>query len=283
MTPNEVPLTNRDPFYETQSIAVPEAFEEFFTHFYYAANHTPYPVHKKLIPSFQTILVFNLGSKISISFDQNPSFDAPHNLIVGPIKKTIDYSLSPGAEMLVANFKWDAFYRFFGQSLKSFNEFIIEPDDLVKEQCFADVWIRLKEAPSLAEKIDLLLNFSLPYLRERKSNVAQVLAQNEANGAINTVKKIAAESGYSERNIQLNYQKYLGFSDKELNRYQRFKKAVELLSKANATSQPIDWLEIVAQCGYYDQSQLIHDFNHFIKMSPTHYLKLQEDLCMTAL
>lgn len=172
MTPNEVPLTNKDSFYETQSIAVPERFEEFFTHFYYAANHTPYPVHKKLIPSFQTILVFNLGSKISISFDQTSSFDAPNSLILGPIKKTIDYTLSPGAEMLVANFKWDAFYRFFGQSLKSFNEFIHQPDDLVKEQCFADVWIQLKKAQSLSEKVNLLLDFSLPYLRERESNVA---------------------------------------------------------------------------------------------------------------
>ncbi len=283
MTPNEEPSANNTAFYETQSIAVPEAFEAFFTHFYYAANHSPYPVHKKLIPSFQTILVFNLGSKISISFDQTPSFDAPNSLILGPIKKTIDYSLSPGAEMLVANFKWDAFYRFFGQSLKSFNEFILQPDDLVKEQCFANVWVRLKEAPSLTEKVTLLLDFSLPYLRERESNVAQILAQNDANGTIKTVKKIAAESGYSARNIQLNYQKYLGFSDKELNRYQRFKKAIEFLSNTHSTSHPIDWLEIVTQCGYYDQSQLIHDFNHFIKMSPTHYLKLQEDLCMTAL
>lgn len=279
MEMNEEIDINITPFYETQSIAIPEPFQDFFSHFYYAANHTVHSIHKKLIPSFQTILVFNLGNKISFAFENDTYFDAPNSLILGPIKKSIEYTLSPGAEMLVANFKWDAFYRFFGQSLKSYKEFIKQPDDLVKEACFQDLWLQLRKAETLQKKVKLLLDFSLPYLRERELGSARIINGNEPD----SVKKIAAESGYSERNVQLNYQKYLGFSDKELNRYQRFKKAVECLTLFNGKPESVDWLDIVTQCGYYDQSHLIHDFNFFIHLSPSRYLKLQEDICMSAL
>lgn len=274
---------NQSSLYQTQRLSVPEEFQEFFTHFYYAANRSDNPVHKKLVPSFQTILVFNLGTRISLAFGNEPIFTAPNSLILGPIKKPVAYTLSPGAEMLVANFKWDAFYRFFGQSLKSYKEFIVQPDDLAKEACFAEVWHQLKKAETLPKKVALLLEFSLPYLRERERGSALIIDRNETFGTSNTVKKIAAESGYSERSIQLNYQKYLGFTDKELNRYRRFKKAVEVISAYSGNNTPIDWLDIAVHCGYYDQSHLIHDFQYFIHLSPSHYLKLQDDLCMASL
>ncbi|MFZ0596955.1 MAG: AraC family transcriptional regulator [Flavobacterium sp.] len=32
------------------------------------------------------------------------------------------------------------------------------------------------------------------------------------------------------------------------------------------------------QCGYYDQSQLIHDFKYYMNISPTKFLKFQNDI-----
>lgn len=276
-------VADNSSFFETKSLAVPEAFDGVFSHFYYAANRTGSPIRKTLVPFFQTILVFNLGHKISLFIENNPAFDAPNSLILGPIKKSIEYTLFPGAEMLVVNFKWDAFYRFFGKSLKLYKDFIIVPDDLVKEACFSELWLQLKNTKTLIDKVNLVLDFSLPYLKERETASSQIIDQSGTINNINTVKQIAAQSGYSQRTIQLNYQKYLGFSDKEISRFQRFKNAIELLSTFNGNSETIDWLEIVTQFGYYDQSHLIHDFNYFIGISPTHYLKLQSDMCMATL
>jgi AraC-like DNA-binding protein len=41
----------------------------------------------------------------------------------------------------------------------------------------------------------------------------------------------------------------------------------------------MDWFEVINECGYYDQSQLIHDFKHYINLSPAKYLKFQQDIC----
>ena len=274
------PDTNEPTEYISVSVKVPEEFGDLFTHFYYAANHGREPVHKKLVPMFRTIMVFNLGSRINGAFEDELPFDLPDSLIIGPLKKSLQYTLHPGAEMLVANFKWDAFYRFFGQSLQSFSTFIAEPRALTGDECFTPLWLKLKGTPTLEDKVKHLLDFSLPYLRAREEASARIIGLNVATDTFNPVKKIAAESGYSERSVQLSYKKHLGFSDKEVTRYQRFMKAVELLM--SSTEIKTDWFEIAESCGYYDQSHMIHDFKHYLHLSPTQFLKLQENMCVSA-
>ncbi|HEY0298211.1 MAG TPA: AraC family transcriptional regulator [Arachidicoccus sp.] len=46
-----------------------------------------------------------------------------------------------------------------------------------------------------------------------------------------------------------------------------------------SNAKKIDWFDIISECGYYDQSQLIHDFKHYINLSPVKYLSFQQDIC----
>ena len=71
----------------------------------------------------------------------------------------------------------------------------------------------------------------------------------------------------------------MSYSAKEYNRYERFIKAIALIQNIAYTNSKIDWFEIVAECAYYDQSQLINDFKHYINLSPTKYLKFHQDIC----
>jgi hypothetical protein len=89
--------------YQSFRIAVPPAFEEVFTHFYYAANTSGEAVSKTLLPSFQTIMVFSFGAPASFITQQNEEVTIDKCLVVGPIKKAFDYTLLPNAEILVAN------------------------------------------------------------------------------------------------------------------------------------------------------------------------------------
>lgn len=40
-----------------------------------------------------------------------------------------------------------------------------------------------------------------------------------------------------------------------------------------------DWFTIINYCGYHDQSHLIKDFKHYLNLSPTKYLSIQQDIC----
>lgn len=256
-------------------IAVPSAFKTVFSHFYFAENKTEYPITKTLLPSFQTILVFNFGTKSVLKSNQNTILEVEKCIVLGPIKQAFEYTLQPNSEILVANFKEDAFYRFFGNAL--FDTLPIHPDALIQENCFSLLWEELKKIPDTTERVGYILDFCKPYLREQSEITTLLNDFKEEN--LNPIKAIASKVNQTERNIQLNQKKVFGYSIKEVNRYERFLKAVSEIEKNIENQSKTDWLSIVEECGYYDQSQLIHDFKFYMNISPTKFLKFQRDIC----
>ncbi len=266
------------PLYTSQRIAVPAAFRDIFSHFYTAQNQSTQSVCKTLLPSFQAVLIFSFGKKAIYTSRQGIHLTIDKCLLLGPVKQPIDYTLPAGAEMLAANFQDDAFYRFFGSAML-FDQLPIHPDKLLNENCFTDLWHTLKQIPSSTERIERILSFSQPYLKKKDAIIEQLADYQKNEPGLSSIKMVAQKNHQSERNIQLKHKMQLGYSDKERNRYQRFLKAIELLENRTDDATKVDWFEIINLCGYYDQSQLIHDFKHYLNLSPTKYLKFQQDIC----
>lgn len=273
---------SRSTGYITGHIPVPEEWDQVFDPFYYALNHQDEPVRKRLSPSFQTILVFNFGPPALFYPTEDQPLFVEKSMVIGPLKLSHEYVLAPGTKILVANFKLDAFYRFFGKHLRSYADFIKHPDELLGEHCFSDLWQELKQLPGMQQRVDRILDFSAAYIGERDKGSEDIVVGSDADSMISPIKEIAEKKGQSERTIQLKYKKYLGYSAKEINRYQRYKKALTWLQEQAGKGNNIDWFEMIHEFGYYDQSHLIHDFNHFLGISPAQYLKLQEDICIAA-
>lgn len=202
------------PGYNSFTIPVPEEFKEVFSHFYYAQNKTPEVVRKTLLPSYQTILLFSFGAKGEI-ISKNIKIEVDKCLIIGPIKQAFDYTLPVGSEILVANFKGDAFYRFFGSVILL--GLPVNPDELVDENCFTNLWHELKNMNEVGERVHIILEFCKPYLRKRNTISAHLT--NFKDETRSAIRSIAKEVCQSERNVQLSHKKYLGYSAKEINRY----------------------------------------------------------------
>lgn len=262
--------------YTNFRITIPTEFEEVFTHFYFAENKSNKSVTKTLLPSYQTILIFSFGEKPILTSKQLTRIEVDKYLMIGPIRHAFDYSLPPNAEILVVNFKDDAFYRFFGNTPIA-EHIPMNPEDLVNDDCFSVLWYELNKMSDSNERVDHILKFCKLYLGNR-NEIALQLA-NFKEQSLNSIKSVARQNSQTERNIQLNQKKHFGYSAKEHNRYERFLKTVELLQSLASSTSKIDWFEIVATCGYYDQSQLIKDFKHYLNLSPTNYLKFQQDIC----
>lgn len=262
--------------YRNQRISIPEEFEEVFSHFYFAENKSAHTITKTLLPSYQIILVFCFGANAVLYSSDSSQLKVDKCLVLGPVKKAFDYSLPPHSRILVANLKDDAFYRFFG-TVSLAERLPLNPDSLLEENCFTALWNELNKIEDPTNQVNYVLAFCKPYLGQRNTITKQLI--NLKGAALNPIKELAENENQSERAIQLIHKKHLGYSAKEINRYVRFIKAVEMIEKTASKATKKDWFEIIDECGYYDQSQLIHDFKYYLNLSPTKYLKFQQDIC----
>ncbi|WP_312482712.1 helix-turn-helix domain-containing protein [Sphingobacterium multivorum] len=262
--------------YRSYRLSIASEFETVFSHFYFAENNSATALTKTLLPSFQTIMVFNFGTIVRLVSDAKNEIEVDKCIVLGPLKSAFEYTLLPGSQILVVNFKGDAFYRFFGKAFLS-QHLPINPDEVISENCFSYLWHQLNGMTSVSDRVNCILDFCRPYLKSQHSTAA--LLANFKDSTRNPVKTIAEETGQTERNVQLTQKKHFGYSSKELSRYQRFVKAIELIQHVLLSSKKVDWFEIIAECGYYDQSQLIRDFKHFINLSPRNFVRFQHDIC----
>lgn len=194
-------------------IAAPAAFEDVVTHFYIARNNTKQALTKTLLPSYQTILVFSFGSAVSLLTQQQTHISMEKCLVLGPIKQAFNYTLPAGAEILVVNFKADAFYRFFGPVVLR-NHLATDPNDLLPENCFTDLWHDLKKLQTPEQRVDRILSFSLPYLKNRDAVSERLATINDA--FLNPIKTVAREQEQSERAVQLKQKNTLVTAQKNL-------------------------------------------------------------------
>ena len=257
-------------------LPVPLGYEDVFSHFYFARNPEDQPKSQSLLPSFQQIMVFILTGGVIIKDPFNEAVQLNHAVILGPVKKVLEYTLLPKTQMLVINFKPGSFYRFFG-SIHDTHSTHLDPDTLTLENCFTDLLESLRRLLSPEEMIAEILKFSKPYLREKSDILKQFVKSSDS--FISPIKNIAAAKEQTVRSIQRQHKKMLGYSAKELLRFERFIKAIQMLEAIAQKAVKEDWFQIIDSCGYYDQSQLIHDFKYFLALTPKEYLRVQRHIC----
>ncbi|MET4082676.1 AraC-like DNA-binding protein [Pedobacter sp. UYP30] len=262
--------------YKDFRIPVPTSFQEIFSHFYYAENQSDEIITHTSMPSYQTILVFNFKNRVLLHSSKNTQIKIEKCLVFGPVRNAFKYSMPKNSELLVVTFKDDGFYRFFGNASAA-KKIPVNPDDLLEENCFTSLWKELDKINDVQDRINVLLEFCRPFLDPQNQIIEQL--NNFSNDNVSAIKAVAQDNDRTERSIQMKHKKLLGYSEKEIKRYERFIKAIELIQKTAAKASKIDWFEVIETCGYYDQSQLIHDFTYYINLSPTKYLKFQQDIC----
>jgi AraC-like DNA-binding protein len=87
------------------------------------------------------------------------------------------------------------------------------------------------------------------------------------------IRDVARDAGLSQRRFSQLFTREVGMSPKLFYRVQRFRQALETVRHA---AEP-NWAQVAVDCGYYDQSHLIHDFRFFSNLSPTEYVRRRSE------
>jgi transcriptional regulator GlxA family with amidase domain len=79
---------------------------------------------------------------------------------------------------------------------------------------------------------------------------------------------LAAQLRVSRQHMAAQFRAKVGLSPKLYARIARFRRATDVLREARSP----DFAQLALECGYFDQSHLIHDFQEFSGSAPERFL-----------
>jgi AraC-like DNA-binding protein len=146
-----------------------------------------------------------------------------------------------------------------------------------------EIWEALHSLPGPEERVAMLKAYLMQAVNKMDPG-AEPLLKNAGtfyDPSLSPSKVMAEKARISERAIQMRFKKYVGYSSKELLRFLRFKRVVAYLTAQNG--KEVDWLDVVVQFGYHDQSHLIRDFKYYTGGTPTRFVEMKEtgDFCIS--
>ena len=131
---------------------------------------------------------------------------------------------------------------------------------------------QLCEASTVADRFQILEQALIDHVFQTMEHHYAVSTALESFGSrIDiTVRDIAKGLGLSERRFIQVFKSEVGATPKLFSRVQRFQRARAII---HGREDSVDWAGIATECGYFDQSHLIRDFQQFCGTSPAAYFR----------
>jgi AraC-like DNA-binding protein len=236
----------------------------------YFISQSPVGPHRHLVtPNGFMDLVIHLENRPLSWFIGEDRYSVTGPLLAGPYSKPFHLDFSEFTSVLGVRFKPGAARLFFPIPAHELHNLDVALSDVYRID--ADQLIdEVLSASPLQRQIRLLQRHLLAKLNGTSGVDAAVehavrLFRRPGNPA--SVADVEADVGLSHtRFIQL-FRESVGMTPKLFGRVQRFQNAVRSIEAGAA----VNWAELAADCGYFDQAHLIRDFRQFSGLTPLGY------------
>jgi len=198
----------------------------------------------------------------------------PHAVLSGA-------SLKPKQLKLKSNTTYFGFKPYSNLGIKSpgtgFNELINYSADLTCVYPQANRLIEdMLDAGTMDERIGIFLNFAIDNLVDHSYSptfvdyLAIILCSAHENIVFSS---IGTSIGYSERYCRGKFKECFGLSPKQYSSIIRFQNALKALVSGSCG----ELSSLAAECGYFDQAHLTHEFRRYINTPPDKFLRSFQD------
>ncbi|NRR31067.1 AraC family transcriptional regulator [Oxalobacteraceae bacterium] len=198
---------------------------------------------------------------------------------VGMMSRAIRVASPLPVRTVAVRFKPGAAGLFLGLPLHELNDQRADIDLLWERGAAARLtdalWAR---ALSDRERIHLIEQHLLAQLRKLSPSAMGTLIVRRALAAIDgsdgalRVDALAQQLGVSRQHLAAQFRVQVGLTPKLYARISRFRRATAMLTdEAARTGAAPDWAQLALDCGYFDQSHLIHDFQEFAGSTPQRF------------
>ncbi len=131
---------------------------------------------------------------------------------------------------------------------------------------------RLGEATGWDERLTLTEDFVLERINRHRAPPPLVTAlwrRLIASRGQSDIAALAADAGVSRKHLTQQFRHWTGLPPSQYARVLRFERAV---ARIRARPRGVDWAQVAAACGYYDQPHFNRDFRSFTGLTPTRFL-----------
>lgn len=226
---------------------------------------------EKLLPDASMELIIDLGVGPKKLYDHsNLSRSTGYNRcwISGMQREYLVIGTERGSSMMGAHFRTGGAAPFFGFPLSELASSVVELDLLWKREILS-VREQLLEAPTIDGKFDILEGYLLTKAQSRlePDKTIAVALRTLRSWPVLPLRDLASNLGVSHKQLIARFDCRVGLTPKQVSRLFRFRGCLDAAYKA---PDP-DWSDIAADCGYYDQAHMIHEFQEFAGMTPAQY------------
>jgi AraC-like DNA-binding protein len=141
-----------------------------------------------------------------------------------------------------------------------------------------ETWEQLAAAGGDAARVDLICGALCERLARLPGDrmIASAVGDLVRSAGRVPIALVAARAGITSRHLQRRFAEQVGTSPKVLARILRFQNTLRL--RAASGSAQADWVRIAVECGYADQSHLIHDYASLAGDTPASLLAAEGEL-----
>jgi AraC-like DNA-binding protein len=229
---------------------------------------------EKLLPDASMELIIDLSEGPKKLYD-NRNLDRYTEFnqcwVSGFQRQYIVLGVQRGASMMGAHFRTGGAAPFFNFPISELAGSVVELDLIWKREILA-LREQLLEVPTPDQKFDLLESFLVAKAKPRiepDDTISAALGMLN-NWPVLPLKELASRLGLSHKQMLSRFDCRVGVTPKVASRIFRFQKALGATAKTEIIP---DWSDLAVDCGYYDQSHMIHEFQELAGLTPTEYLR----------
>ena len=232
------------------------------------AEQTAGPLRRRELPSADIIVIVNLGAPLQVAQPSSaPSVIPSGGGFVAGLHETYTLTETAGSQSGVElRLSPLGAYRLLGQSMDALANRSV-PLDQICGAWAVELVERMQAAPTWDDRfaaLDAALAAQLTHTRGPSPEVAWVWRQLAISGGRVPIATLAEELGWSPKRLIARFREQVGLPPKQVARLLRFQRVTSLI----LTTETPDWGLLARQCGYYDQSHLIHEFQRFAGDTP---------------
>ena len=230
------------------------------------------PSRERVYPNGTMALVIYLDRPTASFYIDGKLLKVQVPLLAGPYSRSFEFDPSQSTEVIGIAFRPGAGHVFFPVAAHELHNTDIALSELHPEEAnrlLNDVCSQNNEEQFLA--LERYLNGKLADAAPTHPAVWHAVEQLSREGGVRSIRKIQTDTGLSHTRFIELFREHVGLTPKLFCRVRRFRTSLDRIEK----SMIVNWAELAADCGYFDQAHLIHDFRAFANMTPLEYRRIK--------